>query len=200
MARLARPTPIRCKRGSRRRRSVYCGRVAIPRWGVVRERMGGGSPNSVAPALQRWRYAFAAQLDANTGSALEVLPPGVLEIMRSLWSRALFEAHRVRADTPSETEALDQLHSAIADLRDQAAKLQAREAHLDAQGRELDQRRRRLAETESLLARRLAAVTSRRRAAVALPKRRTVKKKEPAPSVKRRAKPEKLSGWSDGAE
>ena len=72
-----------------------------PTVALVRARMGGGSHNIVAPALQKWRFTLAAQLHANAGSALEVLPPGVLELVQALWSRALFEAHRVRADAPS---------------------------------------------------------------------------------------------------
>jgi hypothetical protein len=114
-----------------------------PTVSLVRARMGGASPNLVAPALQRWRQTFAAQLDDNAGSALEVLPPGVMELVQALWSRALFEAHRVRDDAPSGSDALVQLNAAIAELRDQMARLQAREALLDAQLRELDRRRRR---------------------------------------------------------
>src|SRR5271154_6446702 len=67
-----------------------------PTVALVRDRMGGGSPNRVAPALQNWRWGLAGQLDANAGSALEILPPGVLELVQALWSRALFEAHRVQ--------------------------------------------------------------------------------------------------------
>jgi hypothetical protein len=114
-----------------------------PTVSLVRARMGGASPNLVAPALQRWRQTFAAQFDENAGSALEVLPPGVLELVQALWSRALFEAHRVRDDSPSSVEALDRLNAAITELHDQVVRLQAREALIDVQLRELDQRRRR---------------------------------------------------------
>jgi Plasmid replication region DNA-binding N-term len=114
-----------------------------PTVSLVRARMGGASPNLVAPALQRWRQTFAAQLDDNAGSALEVLPPGVLELVQALWSRALFEAHRVRDDSPSGAEALNRLNATITELRNQMDRLQARESLLDAQLRELDRRRRR---------------------------------------------------------
>jgi hypothetical protein len=110
----------------------------------VRARMGGGSPNVVAPALQRWRLTFAGQLDENAGSALEVLPPGVLELVQALWSRALFEAHRVRADARSTSDALEQLNEAIHALHARTARLEEREATLDAELRALDQQRRRL--------------------------------------------------------
>jgi hypothetical protein len=92
-----------------------------PTVSLVRARMGGASPNLVAPALQRWRQTFAAQLDENAGSALEVLPPGVLELVQALWSRALFEAHRVRDDSPSGAESLDRLNAAITELLHQMA-------------------------------------------------------------------------------
>jgi hypothetical protein len=145
-----------------------------PTVSLVRERMGGASPNVVAPALQRWRQTFAAQLDSNSGSALEVLPPGVLELVQALWSRALFEAHRVHADAPSAAQALDRLNVAIAELRDQSARLQARENKLDEQLRDVDQQRRRLTAAESALAGRSSAQpsvrpppTRRRRTAMA---------------------------------
>jgi hypothetical protein len=111
-----------------------------PTVSLVRARMGGGSPNVVAPALQRWRLTFAAQLDDNASSALEVLPPGVLELVQALWSRALFEAHRVRADARSTADVLEQLQAAIRALHDQAARLREREANLDVQQRQLDDR------------------------------------------------------------
>jgi hypothetical protein len=166
-----------------------------PTVSLVRERMGGASPNVVAPALQRWRQTFATQLDANTGSALEVLPPGVIELVQALWSRALFEAHRVRADTPSAAQALDRLNLAIADLRDQNARLQAREDQVDAHLRELDEQRHRLAAAESALARRSSAkrsprtpsVKRRRYAVIVSPKRVRAKPKMTgkAPSKRR---------------
>ena len=102
-----------------------------PTVAVVRERMGGGSPNVVAPALQRWRLTFAAQLDQNAGSALEVMPPGVLEIVQALWSRALFEAHRVRDESRSAADALDEVNALAAELRRRLVQLQEREAALD---------------------------------------------------------------------
>ena len=125
-----------------------------PRVALVRGRMGGGSPNIGAPALQRWRLTFAGQLDANAASALDVLPPGVLEIVQALWSRALFEAHRVRADARSTADALEQLDVAIRDMREHTARLQAREAAVDAELRDLAALRQRLDKTPSALGRR----------------------------------------------
>jgi hypothetical protein len=160
-----------------------------PTVALVRDRMGGASPNAVAPALQRWRQTFAAQLDANAGSALEILPPGVLEIVQALWSRALFEAHRVRADSPSAANALEALNAAVADLRDQAARLEVREAQVDARLRELDDKRLELREMESaLLRRRSPAHQPRSRPAP----RQTPKAQRPPPAKRpatKRAKP-----------
>jgi hypothetical protein len=50
-----------------------------------------------------------------------MLPPGVLEIMQALWSRALFEAHRVRADSPSAANALEGLKAGLVAGRELAA-------------------------------------------------------------------------------
>ena len=148
-----------------------------PTVALVRDRMGGGSPNLVAPALQKWRFTLAAQLDANAGSALEILPPGVLELVQALWSRALFEAHRVQADTATSTaDAVEQLHATIMALRDQAARLQQREAAVDGQLRELDERLSRVAATEAAIARRTERKPAPRKSA------RSVR-----PSTKRRA-------------
>lgn len=153
-----------------------------PTVSLVRARMGGGSPNLVAPALQRWRLTFAAQLDDNAGSALEVLPPGVLELLQALWSRALFEAHRVRADAPSSSDALDQLRSAIRELYDLTARLQAREMDLDA-------RERRITAAETTLARRSGARPKTRRTTRAL---RMPTKKRKTQRVVQRSRVRKL--------
>jgi plasmid replication DNA-binding protein KfrA len=129
-----------------------------PTVALVRDRMGGGSPNLVAPALQKWRFGLAGQLDANAGSALEILPPGVLELVQALWSRALFEAHRVQADTTTSTaDAVEQLQAVIEALQTQAARLQQREEAVDRQLRELDERLRQVAAQETAFAHRTAA-------------------------------------------
>ena len=117
-----------------------------PTVALVRERMGGASPNVVAPALRRWRVTFAAHLQANAWAAVDALPAGVLEIVQALWSRALFEAHRVRAEARSTSDALEQLNAGIEALRERLAALQLREAELDLERRELARERRRLAE------------------------------------------------------
>lgn len=158
-----------------------------PTVALVRTRMGGGSPNIVAPALQQWRLTFAAQLDENAGSALEVLPPGILELMQALWSRALFEAHRVRADARSSADVMEQLQAAIADLQARIERLRERESDLDARERELDQRRQAVNAAESALKRRSRIATpakvtraAKNRAAV-----KNSKSAKPRPKTKR---------------
>jgi|GEM_PF-2046788 len=158
-----------------------------PTVALVRTRMGGGSPNIVAPALQQWRLTFAAQLDENAGSALEVLPPGILELMQALWSRALFEAHRVRADARSSADVLEQLQAAIADLQARIERLREREADLDARERELDKRRQTVSAAESALKRRSRIATPAKvtRAAKKRAALKTSKSAKPRPKAKR---------------
>jgi len=156
-----------------------------PTVALVRDRMGGGSPNLVAPALQKWRFGLAGQLDANAGSALEILPPGVLELVQALWSRALFDAHRVQADTTTSTaDAVEQLQAVIEALQTQAARLQQREEAVDRQLRELDERLRQVAAEQTALAHRTAATR-------APPRSRTHSRKarrKSAPPTKRKAR------------
>jgi hypothetical protein len=123
----------------------------------IRARIGGASPNLVAPALQRWRLSFAAQLDSNAGSALEVLPPGVLELVQALWSRALFEAHRVRDDVPAGVDQIDRVNELLEQLRAQTSRLQERAARLEELSLALEAQKKRLSALESKLTARPAA-------------------------------------------
>jgi len=123
----------------------------------IRARIGGASPNLVAPALQRWRWSFAAQLDSNAGSALEVLPPGVLELVQALWSRALFEAHRVRDDGPAGVDQIERVNELLEQLRAQTSRLQEREARLEQRSLALEAQKKRLSALESRLTSRPAA-------------------------------------------
>lgn len=144
---------------------------------AVRERIGGASPNAVAPALKRWRAAFAAHLQDSSGSAQDMLPPGILEIVQALWSRALFEAHRVRTDAQSPSEVLEQLNATITELNARLAVVQAREAELEAERRALSRERRRLAALKSKPAR----ATRRRQAAPKRAKKKVSSRRRPTP-------------------
>lgn len=157
-----------------------------PTVAAVRERIGGASPNVVAPALKRWRAAFAAHLQDSAGAAQDVLPPGILEIVQALWSRALFEAHRVRADAQSPSEVLEQLNTTITELNARLAVVQAREAELEAERRALARERRRLAALESKTAR---ARPRRPRAAPKRASKRVPTRRRPAPSQRRASRP-----------
>ena len=103
-----------------------------PTVAAVRERMGGGSPNVVAPALQRWRLAFAGRLSDNASSAAEVLPPGVQELVEALWSRALFEAHKVAAESRDGSSATDEMVAAVRALKAATGRVERLEAELEA--------------------------------------------------------------------
>lgn len=165
-----------------------------PTVALVRDRMGGGSPNLVAPALQKWRWGLAGQLDANAGSALEILPPGVLELVQALWSRALFEAHRVQADTTTSTaDAVEQLQAVIEALQTQAARLQQREEAVDRQLRELDERLRQVAAQERALAHRTTATRAQ-------PPSRTHSRKasQPARAPRKSAPPTQRKARKEG--
>jgi len=154
----------------------------------VRARMGGASPISIAPALQRGRLSFASELDGNAGAALEILPPGILELVQALWSRALFEAHRVRSDT---SDAIDPLTEAIHALSRQEARLREREADLDTLIRDLEDRRERLAAAEAAVTRRATAPSYIKEAA---PSSRRTRRKPSLRTLKKRpskAKPAK---------
>lgn len=159
-----------------------------PTVAAVRERMGGASPNAVAPALKRWRAAFAAHLQDSSGAAQDVLPPGILEIVQALWSRALFEAHRVRADAQSPSELLEQLNSAIAELNARLAVVQVREAELESERRALARERRRLAALASKAAR---PAPRRRRAAPKRATRKASTRRRPTPAQRRSPSPKR---------
>lgn len=64
-----------------------------------------------------------------------MLPPGVLEIVQVLWSRVLFEAHRVRDDATSGADRIEHQNEVLNGLREQTAQLQAREKELNEQSR-----------------------------------------------------------------
>lgn len=100
--------------------------------------------------------------------------------MQALWSRALFEAHRVQADTTTSTaDSVEQLHAAIVAMREQSTRLQLREAAVDAHLRELDERLSRLAAIEAAISRRAASTTATRKSArlIRQPTTRGVQKK-----------------------
>jgi hypothetical protein len=159
----------------------------MPTVSLIRARMpGGGSPNRVAPALQHWRLALADSLTGLSGSALDVLPPPVVELMEALWARALFEAHRVKADAPDSRDA--QLVTATNAVRQIAARLEQREAQLDEALRSLDEQRARL---DALIASAAAAPVREARSTRKLrsPPPRTHGRKRSGPKKPKRAAP-----------
>lgn len=143
----------------------------------VRERLGGGSPNVVAPALRRWRHAYAARLSDDVMAASEVVPPAVRDLLVALWQRALFEAHRIK----DENREVPRLDVALAEVRTIADRLLTRERELEAERAALDRKRRSprpRAQPRGAQPGKVAQRKPRARAKVARPKRaaRTVDK------------------------
>jgi hypothetical protein len=59
------------------------------------------------------------------------LPPGIQELVEALWSRALFEAHRVAAETQTAGGAIDEMGAALKALKAATARIERREAELE---------------------------------------------------------------------
>lgn len=71
----------------------------------VRQHLGRGSPNTVAPMLDAWYASLAKRLTPSSGAAEETpaegsqsLPPPVLRAAKALWGRALQQAHDEAAE------------------------------------------------------------------------------------------------------
>ena len=111
---------------------------------LVRARMGGGSPNRIAPALQRWRREFGQQLADNAASASQTVPRDVVELAQALWWRAVIEARRAPMDSLSAADALRQFSLAVAALSRQATRLRTADARRSRVDRVETPRTRRL--------------------------------------------------------
>lgn len=163
-----------------------------PTVSLVRARMpGGGSPNQVAPALRAWRIALAESLQSSGGAAADVVPPSVSELLEALWSRALFEAHRMRQEEQDDRSA--QLDRAVAAVRSLAARLEEREETLD---RELNQLLRARQRPSSVVAASnvpAVAAKAKRRGQKAPPKAKPVSSRRKVPGA-RGAAPRRRAG------
>jgi hypothetical protein len=65
----------------------------------IRQALGGGSPNDLAPALRSWREglpagdpARSAAIQQHGGKSAAAIPPVVTDIARELWQSALAAA------------------------------------------------------------------------------------------------------------
>ena len=104
----------------------------IPTIDAVRERMGGGSPNMVGPALRTWRAKFGRAVADGRDPAEDVVPPIVLEVASALWAAALVEAGRHHVDRAS-VEGPDVTLKTTHTLLELVRRLQALEARLKRQ-------------------------------------------------------------------
>ena len=104
----------------------------------VRQHMGRGSPNTVAPMLDGWFSTLGARLGLNqqTQDLRNSVPTEVLEAAQMLWSHALQHAQSVAEQSLAVRE--QAASAAQAKLESQQAKLQQREEGLLQQKSAMD--------------------------------------------------------------
>jgi hypothetical protein len=98
----------------------------------VREKIGGGSPNTIGPLLDQWWETAAARLEAGP-AAFHRLPQGVAHICEALWLQALEEAR---------THAAREQHSAGRKLATDQQQIELRSHVLTLREGELESRLR----------------------------------------------------------
>ena len=104
----------------------------------VRQRMGRGSPNTVAPMLDAWFATLGARLGLNqqTQELRNSVPNEVLEAAQTLWSSALEQARELAEQALEVREkAASELEQALQGLQ---AKLAQREESLQQQKEAMD--------------------------------------------------------------
>lgn len=104
----------------------------------VRQRMGRGSPNTVAPMLDAWFATLGARLGLNqqTQELRNSVPNEVLEAAQTLWSSALEQARELAEQALEVREkAASEMEQALQGLQ---AKLAQREESLQQQKEAMD--------------------------------------------------------------
>ena len=104
----------------------------------VRQHMGRGSPNTVAPMLDAWFGTLGARLGLNqeTQDLRNSVPTEVLEAAQVLWSHALQQAQEIAVQSLQLREEAAQ--AAQKQLEAQQAKLQQREEAMQQQKMVMD--------------------------------------------------------------
>lgn len=104
----------------------------------VRQHMGRGSPNTVAPMLDAWFGTLGARLGLNqhTQDLRNAVPTEVLEAAQVLWSNALQQAQDIAVQALQTREEAAQ--AAQKQLEAQQAKLQQREEAMQQQKLAMD--------------------------------------------------------------
>jgi hypothetical protein len=108
----------------------------------VRFKIGGGSPNTLGPLLDRWWTTLSKRLDAGP-PAFHRLPESVAHITEALWVQALEEARQRAGLELSSMERSKEQEKAQLEIRSYVLSL--REGELQAR---LDARDRRIADLE----------------------------------------------------
>lgn len=107
-----------------------------PSIAAVREELGGGSPNTLAPLLERYWKGLGTRLPAGPES-LERVPESLARMTEALWLRSIDEAReRTKAlligASPAQRE-VAALQAKVAELTAALAESRARSSELEAQ-------------------------------------------------------------------
>jgi len=111
----------------------------------VRFKIGGGSPNTLGPLLDRWWTTLASRLDAGP-SAFHRLPESVAHISEALWVEALKEARERAALEVAGAERHNEREKDQLEVRSHVLSLREGELHA-----RLEARDRRIADLEMTL-------------------------------------------------
>jgi chromosome segregation ATPase len=107
-----------------------------PSIAALREQLGGGSPNTLGPLLEKYWKSLGNRIPAGP-EALERVPDSLARLTEALWLRAINEAReRVNATTLSKTpqrQAFDALENKVSELTAALAESRARESQTEAQ-------------------------------------------------------------------
>ena len=107
-----------------------------PSIAALREQMGGGSPNTIGPLLEKYWKSLGHRIEAGP-EQLERVPDSLARLTEAPWLRAIDEA-RQRVKTPAldktpQYEALEALEKKVTELTAALAESRARESQTEAQ-------------------------------------------------------------------
>jgi len=107
-----------------------------PSIAAIREHLGGGSPNTVGPLLEKYWKSLGTRIGAGP-QALERVPESLAKMTEALWLRSIDEAReRAKGTHSSENasqQALADMHSRITELTAALAESRARHSEIEAQ-------------------------------------------------------------------
>jgi hypothetical protein len=107
-----------------------------PSIAALREQLGGGSPNTLGPLLEKYWKSLGTRIPAGP-EALERVPESLARLTEALWLRAINEAReRVNAtmrSTGPQHQAFEALESTVSELTAALAESRARESQTEAQ-------------------------------------------------------------------